>query len=153
MLRELAAEGVDWIQIDEPILAVDAPKPYLDAFPAVYKELANTGVRIIIGTYFASVAEHLNLLKTCRCTACTLMPYVRKRGGVCRCLAGQQSAVGGLDRRARNVWRANLSKVIDTLAPVAAKLGNNLWIAPSCSLLHSPQDLAVEEKLDAEIKS
>ncbi|MBP8025229.1 MAG: 5-methyltetrahydropteroyltriglutamate--homocysteine S-methyltransferase, partial [Neisseria sp.] len=52
-----------------------------------------------------------------------------------------------------NVWRANLSKVIDTLAPVAAKLGNNLWIAPSCSLLHSPQDLAVEEKLDAEIKS
>lgn len=44
--------------------------------------------------------------------------------------------------------------MIDTLAPIAAKLGNNLSrIAPSCSLLHSPQDLAVEEKLDSEIKS
>ena len=47
----------------------------------------------------------------------------------------------------------NLNKVIDTLEPVKAKFGNNLWIAPSCSLLHSPQDLAVEEKLDGEIKS
>ena len=34
-----------------------------------------------------------------------------------------------------------------------AKFGDNLWVAPSCSLLHSPQDLALEEKLDAEIKS
>ena len=154
LLRELAAEGVDWIQIDEPILAVDAPKPYLDAFPAVYKELANTGVRIIIGTYFASVAEHLNLLKN-------LPVHGVHIDAVC---APEQLAVfadawpenkvlsvGLID--GRNVWRANLSKVIGTLAPVAAKLGNNLWIAPSCSLLHSPQDLAVEEKLDAEIKS
>ena len=37
---------------------------WLDAFAPVYKELANTGVRIVIGTYFASVAEHLNLLKS-----------------------------------------------------------------------------------------
>ena len=60
-------------------------------------------------------------------------------------------SVGLID--GRNVWRANLSKVIATLEPVKAKLGENLWIAPSCSLLHSPQDLTVEEKLDGEIKS
>ncbi len=154
LLRELAAEGVDWIQIDEPILAVDAPKPYLDAFTDTYKELANTGVRIIIGTYFASVAEHLNLLKA--------LPVHGLHIDCVRALeqlavfadawpSNKVLSVGLID--GRNVWRANLSKVIDTLAPVAAKLGNNLWIAPSCSLLHSPQDLAVEEKLDAEIKS
>ena len=154
LLRELAAEGVDWIQIDEPILAVDAGQPWLDAFPGVYKELANTGVRIIIGTYFASVAEHLNLLKA--------LPVHGVHIDAVR--APEQLAVfadtwpqnkvlsvGLVD--GRNVWRANLSKVVDTLAPLSAKLGNNLWIAPSCSLLHSPQDLAVEEKLDGEIKS
>ena len=154
LLRELAAEGVDWIQIDEPILAVDAPKPYLDAFPAVYKELANTGVRIIIGTYFASVAEHLNLLKNLPVHGVHI-DAVRAPESVAVFAdawpANKVLSVGLID--GRNVWRANLSKVIDTLAPVAAKLGNNLWIAPSCSLLHSPQDLAVEEKLDAEIKS
>ena len=154
LLRELAAEGVDWIQIDEPILAVDAPKPYLDAFTDTYKELANTGVRIIIGTYFASVAEHLNLLKALPVHGLHI-DCVRAPEQLAVFADAWPSnkvlSVGLID--GRNVWRANLSKVIDTLAPVAAKLGNNLWIAPSCSLLHSPQDLAVEEKLDAEIKS
>ena len=154
LLRELAAEGVDWIQIDEPILAVDAPKPYLDAFPAVYKELANTGVRIIIGTYFASVAEHLNLVKNLPVHGVHIDAVRAPEQLAVFADAWPENkvlSVGLID--GRNVWRANLSKVIDTLAPVAAKLGNNLWIAPSCSLLHSPQDLAVEEKLDAEIKS
>ncbi len=154
LLRELAAEGVDWIQIDEPILAAEASQVWLDAFAPVYQELANTGVRIVIGTYFASVAEHLNLLKS--------LPV---HGVHIDCVrAPEQLSVfadGWPDNRVlsvglidgRNVWRANLNKVIDTLEPVKAKFGNNLWIAPSCSLLHSPQDLAVEEKLDGEIKS
>ncbi len=154
LLRELAAEGVDWIQIDEPILAVDAGEAWTNAFPDVYKELANTGVRIIIGTYFASVAEHVKLLSN--------LPV---HGVHIDCVRAPEQlavfaeqfptskvlSVGLVD--GRNVWRANLSKVIDTLEPVKAKFGNNLWIAPSCSLLHSPQDLAVEEKLDPEIKN
>ncbi len=154
LLRELAAEGVDWIQIDEPILAVDAGEAWTNAFPEVYKELANTGVRIIIGTYFASVAEHVKLLSN--------LPV---HGVHIDCVRAPEQlavfaeqfptskvlSVGLVD--GRNVWRANLSKVIDTLEPVKAKFGNNLWIAPSCSLLHSPQDLAVEEKLDPEIKN
>ncbi|VEJ22300.1 5-methyltetrahydropteroyltriglutamate--homocysteine S-methyltransferase [Neisseria animaloris] len=154
LLRELAAEGVDWIQIDEPILSADADANWIKAVETAYKEFANTGVRIIIGTYFASAAEHLNLLKA--------LPV---HGVHIDCVRAPEQlsvfadawpenkvlSVGLID--GRNVWRANLSKVIDTLKPVQDKLGNNLWIAPSCSLLHSPQDLAVEEKLDAEIKN
>ncbi|MCS4534046.1 5-methyltetrahydropteroyltriglutamate--homocysteine S-methyltransferase [Neisseria montereyensis] len=154
LLRELAAEGVDWIQLDEPILAADADENWIKAVETAYKEFAHTGVRIIIGTYFASVAEHLNLLKS--------LPV---HGVHIDCVRAPEQlsvfadawpqnkvlSVGLID--GRNVWRANLSKVIETLEPVNAKLGNNLWIAPSCSLLHSPQDLAVEEKLDGEIKS
>ncbi|UOO81877.1 5-methyltetrahydropteroyltriglutamate--homocysteine S-methyltransferase [Uruburuella testudinis] len=154
LLRELAAEGVDWIQIDEPVLAVDAPKPYVDAFASVYKELANTGVRIIIGTYFASVAEHLNLLKTLPVHGVHIDAVRAPEQLAVFADAWPENkvlSVGLVD--GRNVWRANLSKIIDTLKPVQEKLGNNLWIAPSCSLLHSPQDLGVEEKLDAEIKS
>ena len=52
----------------------------------------------------------------------------------------------------RNVWRANLRQVFDILKPLADKLGSRLWVSSSCSLLHSPQDLGVEEKLSAEIK-
>ncbi len=33
------------------------------------------------------------------------------------------------------------------------ELGDRLWLAPSCSLLHSPVDLDQEDKLDSELKS
>ncbi|WP_239029884.1 hypothetical protein [Novacetimonas pomaceti] len=36
---------------------------------------------------------------------------------------------------------------------MAKLLGDRLWIAPSCSQLHVPVDLAAEEKMDAEINS
>ena len=111
LLRELAAEGVDWIQIDEPILAVDAGAAWVKAFPNVYKELANTGVRIIIGTYFASVAEHVKLLSE--------LPV---HGVHIDCVRAPEQlavfaeqfptskvlSVGLVD--GRNVWRANLNK-------------------------------------------
>ncbi|QMT33745.1 5-methyltetrahydropteroyltriglutamate--homocysteine S-methyltransferase [Conchiformibius steedae DSM 2580] len=154
LLRELAAEGVDWIQIDEPILSADADANWIKAVETAYKELTNTGVRIIIGTYFASVAEHLNLLKALPVHGVHI-DAVRAPEQLDVFVANWPEnkvlSVGLID--GRNVWRANLSKVIDTLKPVQEKLGNNLWIAPSCSLLHSPQDLAVEEKLDPEIKN
>ncbi len=154
LLRELANEGVDWIQIDEPILAVDADQAWLDAFAPTYKELAITGTRIILGTYFAGVAEHADLLKNLPVHGLHIDGVRAPEQLAVFAQAWPQNkvlSVGLID--GRNVWRANLSQVIDTLAPLSAKLGNNLWIAPSCSLLHSPQDLAVEEKLDGEIKS
>ena len=154
LLRELANAGVDWIQIDEPILAVDIAQEWVDAFVPTYQELAITGTRIIIGTYFASVAEYLNLLKT--------LPV---NGVHIDCIRAPEQlaefanawpenkvlSVGLID--GRNVWRANLRETIDLLAPIATQLGNNLWIAPSCSLLHCPQDLNAEEKLNPEIKN
>ncbi|MFP4644432.1 MAG: 5-methyltetrahydropteroyltriglutamate--homocysteine S-methyltransferase [Spirochaetales bacterium] len=59
----------------------------------------------------------------------------------------------------RNVWRADLEAIVSRLEPVAAERGNNLWLAPSCSLLHVPVSLAGEQQtsragenqLDAEI--
>ena len=93
----------------------------------MYQKLANTDVRIVIGTYSASVAEHLNLLKS--------LPV---HGVHIDCVrAPEQLSVfvdGWPDNRVlsvglidgRNVWRANLNKVIDTFEPVKAKFGNNL---------------------------
>ena len=154
LLRELANTGVDWIQIDEPILAVDIAREWLDAFAPTYQELAITGTRIIIGTYFGSVAEHINLLKNLPVNGVHI-DCVRAPEQLAEFAnawpENKVLSVGLID--GRNVWRANLREVIELLAPVATQLGNNLWIAPSCSLLHSPQDLSVEEKLNPEIKN
>lgn len=53
----------------------------------------------------------------------------------------------------RNIWKTDLTELLDWLEPLAQRLGERLWIAPSCSLLHVPVDLGSEQKLDAEVKS
>lgn len=53
----------------------------------------------------------------------------------------------------RNVWRADLSAILARLQPVKNLLGERLWVASSCSLLHSPVDLDLEGDLSAETRS
>lgn len=51
----------------------------------------------------------------------------------------------------RNVWRADLTEKYAQINAIVGK--RPLWVASSCSLLHSPIDLSVETRLDAEVKS
>ncbi len=51
----------------------------------------------------------------------------------------------------RNVWRADLTEKYAQIKDLVGK--RELWVASSCSLLHSPIDLSVETRLDAEVKS
>jgi 5-methyltetrahydropteroyltriglutamate--homocysteine methyltransferase len=53
----------------------------------------------------------------------------------------------------RNVWKADLARALNYLEPIHRQLGDRLWLAPSCSLLHVPVDLASEKKLDVELRS
>ena len=52
-----------------------------------------------------------------------------------------------------NIWKTDLSAVLDWIEPLAKLLGERLWVALSCSLLNVPVDLKSEQKLDAESKS
>lgn len=51
----------------------------------------------------------------------------------------------------RNVWRADLTEKYAQIKDIVGK--RDLWVASSCSLLHSPIDLSLETRLDAEVKS
>src|SRR5690606_28018538 len=53
----------------------------------------------------------------------------------------------------RNIWRTDLDERLALLQPLRERLGERLWIAPSCSLLHVPVDLDGETQLDPELKS
>lgn len=148
ILTALAAEGVEWIQIDEPALAVDLPEKWVEAYKTVYAALAEkVPAKLLLATYFGSVAPHADLLKN--------LPVAGLHIDLVR--APEQLAVfedyskvlsvGVID--GRNIWRANLNAVLDVVEPLNAKLGDRLWIAPSCSLLHTPYDLSVETQLQA----
>ncbi|HEY9914882.1 TPA: 5-methyltetrahydropteroyltriglutamate--homocysteine S-methyltransferase [Neisseria meningitidis] len=145
ILTELAAAGAEWIQIDEPALAVDLPQAWLDAYQDVYATLSQVNAKILLSTYFGSVAAHAGRLKA--------LPVAGLHIDLVRAPEqldafadyGKVLSAGVID--GRNIWCANLNNVLATLEPLKAKLGDRLWISSSCSLLHTPYDLSVEEKL------
>ncbi|XJP24266.1 hypothetical protein ACF8J8_03815 [Klebsiella pneumoniae] len=65
------------------------------------------------------------------------------------CLADWLLSAGLIN--GRNVWRADLTEKYAQIKDLVGK--RELWVASSCSLLHSPIDLSVETRLDAEVKS
>ncbi|MDX1950113.1 MAG: 5-methyltetrahydropteroyltriglutamate--homocysteine S-methyltransferase, partial [Rickettsiales bacterium] len=66
--------------------------------------------------------------------------------------ADKTLSIGVVD--GRNIWKNNFSKSTILIDKAIATLGKDrVVIAPSCSLLHTPVDLANEKKLDTEIKN
>lgn len=147
ILNALVAEGAEWIQIDEPALALDLPQEWVEAYKTVYAELSKVNAKLLLATYFGSVAEHAELLKALPVDGLHL-DLVRAPEQLAAFEDYSKVLSTGVIE-GRNIWRANLNTVLDVLEPLQAKLGERLWIAPSCSLLHTPYDLSVETQLQA----
>ena len=154
LLDTLAAQGVEWVQIDEPILVTELSAQWQQAFTTAYDALSKGKVKLLLATYFGQLLDNLSL--ACKLPVQGLhLDAINARAEVDTVIAQlPQDRVLSLGViNGRNIWKTDLANVLDWLEPVAAKLGGRLWIAPSCSLLHVPVDLASEQKLDAEVRS
>ncbi len=153
ILTRLKAQGVEWVQLDEPILALDLPTEWSNAFESFYSRLRVGGIKKMLAVYFGSLQDNLSL-------ACNLpidgLHVDAVRGAseitmVSSWLADYKVlSLGVID--GRNIWRANLADLIQTLIPVHERRGEKLWLAPSCSLLHVPVDLEQEIKMEDELR-
>ncbi|GEN24234.1 5-methyltetrahydropteroyltriglutamate--homocysteine methyltransferase [Halomonas cupida] len=154
VLQRLAAQGVEWVQLDEPALALDLPGNWKAAYERAYFRLQATPVKLLVAAYFGALGDNLSLALGLPVDGLHV-DAVRAPGEVDllvdRLLPHKVLSVGAID--GRNIWRTDLAEVRDRLTSVAQRLGDRLWIAPSCSLLHVPVDLARETELDAELKS
>ncbi|MCK0153987.1 5-methyltetrahydropteroyltriglutamate--homocysteine S-methyltransferase [Alcanivorax sp. S6407] len=154
ILQQLVHQGVEWVQIDEPILVLDLPDSWLRAYLRVYDQLAAASdAKLLLATYFGGLENNLF-------TALELpvdgIHLDRVRGNddleqVIPRLGNKVLSLGVIN--GRNIWRTDLDAALDTLLPLRDALGEQLWLAPSCSLLHSPVDLDQEDGLDDELKS
>ena len=158
LLDVLAAEGVEWVQVDEPVLVTELDKAWQHAFNTAYHQLKAHRVKLLVATYFGQLQDNAYLLANLP-VAGVHVDAVRGRDDVLPLVnllpSHKVLSVGVID--GRNIWKTDLDAALDWLAPLAKKLGDRLWLAPSCSLLHVPVDLASEAdegaSLDAEIRS
>ena len=154
IFQRLADLGVEWVQIDEPILVLDLPQDWKNAFERAYNLIQRDPLKKLVATYFGGLEENLGLaanlpvdgLHIDLVRAPDQYPTILDRLPAYKVLS--LGVVNG-----RNVWRCDLENALATLQHAHERLGDRLWVAPSCSLLHSPVDLGREDKLDAELKS
>lgn len=153
LLEALAAQNIEWVQIDEPILVTELSDELKKAFEISYTKLNNPKLKILLATYFGSLQDNLETISKLPIAGLHIDAV---NGGaevdvVISKMSGKVISLGVVN--GRNIWKSDLNAILDWVEPIANKLGDNLWIAPSCSLLHVPVNLSSEKKLDSEISS
>ena len=158
VLARLAAAGATWVQLDEPCLALDRTTAELAAYARAYRFLAERApqLQLLVATYFAGLDDNLATARDLP-VAGLHVDLVRAGGAQLDQLLkawpkGRVLSLGVID--GRNIWRADLAAALGLLERARERIGaDDLWVAPSCSLLHVPVDLDLERRLDAELKS
>lgn len=157
MLKALATAGADWVQIDEPCLVTDLPQAAKEAYQSSYQTLANAapGLHLMVATYFGELRDNLEIAVALPVAGLhvDLVRGPEQLDAIIAKWPGKKALSLGLVD-GRNIWRTNLDAALNVVEKAQTKLGSEwLQVAPSCSLLHSPVDLALEDTLDEELKS
>ena len=154
VLTKLSIEGIKWLQIDEPVLGLTLDTQWQQAFTQAYKALDKGSLKLLLTTYFASIEHNIDTIKDLPFDGVHL-DTIAEQSNIKRIIDSLPNSwvisLGVIN--GRNVWKTDLVSTYQKLQPLYRQLGERLWLAPSCSLLHSPVDLAQEQKLDEEFKS
>lgn len=157
ILQRLASQGAEWVQIDEPVFALDLTPVQEQALVSAWSRIAAAapGLKIIVTSYFGSLRENLPLFFNLPAHVFHC-DFVRGAEDVEAALSalpeGKVLSCGVVE--GRNIWKNDFTKSLAVLNAAQSKLGaDRVWVAPSCSLLHTPVTLATEPALDAQIGS
>jgi len=156
LLEDFADAGIEWVQIDEPVLVTDLTPEAQELIKQAYNHLYRLSKRpkILLASYFGGLEDNAGLALSLGAEAIHL-DLVRAPEQLPEILNLIDDktilSLGVID--GRNIWRADLHQAFILLQTAAEKIGKNrIQVAPSCSLLHSPIDLNYEKSLPPEIK-
>lgn len=150
VLQKLDNSNVHYIQFDEPCLALNLTEAEQQVFIKTYQEIKNRfpHLHIILTSYFECYGQNLQ-------TALSL-PVQTLHLDLVRCPSQLDDiltssfvktktnlSLGIVD--GRNIWKNDLQHSLSLINKAIAKIGSDrIFIAPSCSLIHSPCDLELE---------
>jgi 5-methyltetrahydropteroyltriglutamate--homocysteine methyltransferase len=149
LLKRLDHLDAQWIQFDEPFLALDLGQKEKNAFQYAYGEIKKhfPGLKTIVATYFEGLQDNTPLATSLPVTALhiDLVRDSDQLDVVLKHLPESMTLSLGLVD-GRNIWINDFSKSLAQIKKASAIIGDSrLMIAPSCSLLHSPSDITFEK--------
>lgn len=148
----ISTKNINWVQIDEPVLTLELPSEWIQAFLKTYQKLHNGKIKLLLTTYFDDIHHQLDIIKQF------------KIDGIHVDLTTDTNNISLLHEKlpknwilsagvinGRNIWKTNLYHWFKKLHPLLKQ--RPLWIGSSCSLLHSPIDITQELKLNINQKN
>ncbi|MEO6003434.1 MAG: 5-methyltetrahydropteroyltriglutamate--homocysteine S-methyltransferase [Opitutus sp.] len=156
ILKTLAALGAEWVQLDEPVFALDLTTDERAALTVAYATLAAAvpQLKILVAVYFGGLRDNLRTFLNLPVYALhfDLVRAPRELDTILREFDGKKVLSLGLVD-GRNIWRSDFATVLLALQKAISLFGGDRFlVAPSCSLQHVPVTLRNETKLDAEFK-
>ncbi|MBH5316191.1 5-methyltetrahydropteroyltriglutamate--homocysteine S-methyltransferase [Paenibacillus sp. GSMTC-2017] len=157
ILQELQSEGVEWVQIDEPILVTKLNSQDLERLKTIYETFATAApkLNILLQTYFESVENYNEIVQLP--VAGVGLDFVHGLSGNLASLkqygfpAGKVLGAGIID--GRGIWKASISEKFTLLEQLLGYVTDEqLFVQSSCSLLHVPVTVRNETKLLPELK-
>ncbi len=158
ILQELESEGVQWVQIDEPILVTKLSEDDVRRLKTIYETfaIAAPGLNIMLQTYFESVELYSDIVSlpvkgigldfvhgySCNLSSIKALGFPEDK----------MLGAGVID--GRGIWKAPLREkllLLDELAKCVTV--EHLIVQSSCSLLHVPVTIKQEAKLTAELRN
>ncbi len=156
ILTKLQSQGAEYVQIDEPIASLDMTQELRAELREIYSLFSQAvpSLKIIFTTYFDETRENLSTLAN--------LPVAGLHFDAVRGEAEVDAIVDQVPTdkllslglvNGRNIWINDYAKSLKILKAAQAKFGDNLLVASSCSLVHSPVSLASEDQLNEELKA
>ncbi|MBA2941941.1 5-methyltetrahydropteroyltriglutamate--homocysteine S-methyltransferase [Paenibacillus sp. CGMCC 1.16610] len=158
VLQELAEEGVQWVQIDEPILVTKLSQEDLQRLSSIYETIAAAvpSLNIMLQTYFESVENYNDIVKLP--VKGIGLDFVHGYTGNLIAIkalgfpADKVLGAGVID--GRGIWRASLREKMELLNELTEFVSaDRLIVQSSCSLLHVPVTTERETKLTTELRN
>jgi 5-methyltetrahydropteroyltriglutamate--homocysteine methyltransferase len=149
ILKDLQNHDAKWIQFDEPFLGLDLSEKAKETYQSVYKELRTQfpDLKFIVTTYFEGLKDNLSLA--------TSLPVNVLHIDLVRCPEQLDEVLNAIPETlslslgivdGRNIWKNDFERSLSFIEKAVNAIGSErVFIAPSCSLLHSPFDLDSEK--------
>ncbi|PSQ88286.1 MAG: 5-methyltetrahydropteroyltriglutamate--homocysteine S-methyltransferase [Bacteroidetes bacterium QS_8_64_10] len=156
VLRRLEASGAEWVQLDEPCLALDLSDQQQAAYDQAYERLgSHADLDLLVATYFGGLAGNRETALNLPVSAVhlDLVRAPEQLGPALETAPDDLTlSLGLID--GRNVWRADLDAQLDATRRAVEHVGaDRVMVGPSCSLLHVPVDLETEPDLGDEART
>ena len=150
LLKQLEEAGAEYVQIDEPFLALDLDERLKTSYRSAFEYIrSKCGLKVILTSYFDGLNENASLAVSLPVDVLhvDLVRCPEQFETVLNVLPDQKSLSLGLVD-GRNIWKNDLEHSLSIIRKATEKLGaERVFIAGSSSFLHVPYDLDAEQNV------